>query len=175
MPRNGKTTGSPGYRAGVEAGLYDMNQELLQAEHARTHRQNNDIAAKPIAKLANEPFKASRELLVGVGGLPDAERCRQGEDRNGATVHRGADTVRSDGSFSIQVIDGFSIRHSADPWAGFSPPSSAAITSPTVIVYGDNNSDNILVLSYRISTVDKISFGIMFGITVLTPGRSGFS
>ncbi|MGD0103716.1 MAG: hypothetical protein ABSC06_06725 [Rhodopila sp.] len=44
MPSNARITGSPGYRARIDAGLYDLNQEQLQAEHARTHRHGNEQA-----------------------------------------------------------------------------------------------------------------------------------
>ena len=44
MPRNARVTGSPGYRARIDAGLYEMNQAQLQAEHARTIRQSDGQA-----------------------------------------------------------------------------------------------------------------------------------
>jgi hypothetical protein len=40
MPRNARITGSPGYLTRIDAGLYDMSQEQLQAEHARTARES---------------------------------------------------------------------------------------------------------------------------------------
>jgi hypothetical protein len=36
MPANVVITGGPGYRARIDAGLYDLNQEQLQTECART-------------------------------------------------------------------------------------------------------------------------------------------
>ena len=35
MPANAVMTGSPGYRARIDAGLYDMGVEQLQAVHLR--------------------------------------------------------------------------------------------------------------------------------------------
>ena len=39
MPANAVITGSPGYRARIDAGLYDMDLERLQAVHLQTERQ----------------------------------------------------------------------------------------------------------------------------------------
>ena len=39
MPANAVVTGSPGYRARIDAGLYDMDLEQLQAVHLQTERQ----------------------------------------------------------------------------------------------------------------------------------------
>jgi hypothetical protein len=44
MPTNARITGSPGYRARIDGGLYDMDQAQLQAEHARTIRQSDGEA-----------------------------------------------------------------------------------------------------------------------------------
>lgn len=44
MPRNARITGSPGYLTRIDAGLYDLSQEQLQAEHARTVRQSDGQA-----------------------------------------------------------------------------------------------------------------------------------
>jgi hypothetical protein len=41
MPPNAKVFGSPGYRARIDARVYEMSQEQLQAEHARTMRQSD--------------------------------------------------------------------------------------------------------------------------------------
>jgi hypothetical protein len=44
MPRNARITGSPGYRARIDAGLYEMDQAQLQAEHGRTIRRSDGQA-----------------------------------------------------------------------------------------------------------------------------------
>ena len=48
MPANAVITGSPGYRAKIDAGLYDMGVEQLQAVHLRTEREI-DAQAKQTA------------------------------------------------------------------------------------------------------------------------------
>ena len=47
MPSNAVVTGSPGYRARIDAGLYDMDLEQLQAVHLQTERQNDAQASRP--------------------------------------------------------------------------------------------------------------------------------
>ncbi len=44
IPSNARMIGSPGYRAGIDGGLYDLNQAELQAVHERTRRQSGDQA-----------------------------------------------------------------------------------------------------------------------------------
>jgi hypothetical protein len=46
MPTNARITGSPGYRARFDAGLYDMNQPQLQAEYARVQRRSGEQARR---------------------------------------------------------------------------------------------------------------------------------
>jgi hypothetical protein len=48
MPANAVITGSPGYRARIDAGLYDMGLEQLQALHLQSERQF-EAQAKQIA------------------------------------------------------------------------------------------------------------------------------
>ena len=48
MPPNAVVTGSPGYRARIDAGLWDMDLEQLQAVHLQTQRQI-DINARQTA------------------------------------------------------------------------------------------------------------------------------
>ncbi len=48
MPSNAVVTGSPGYRARIDAGLYDIGLEQLQAVHFQTERQI-DAQAKQTA------------------------------------------------------------------------------------------------------------------------------
>jgi hypothetical protein len=40
MPANASIVGSPGYRAGIDASLYNMTQAELQAVHVHTHRNS---------------------------------------------------------------------------------------------------------------------------------------
>jgi hypothetical protein len=48
MPVNARIVGSPGYRAAIDGGLYDLNQAELQAVHERTRRQS-DVQARETA------------------------------------------------------------------------------------------------------------------------------
>ena len=44
MPSNAVVTGSPGYRAQIDAGLYDLDQEELEAKSALTLRRSDEQA-----------------------------------------------------------------------------------------------------------------------------------
>jgi hypothetical protein len=55
MPSNAVVTGSPGYRARIDASLYDMGLEQLQAVHLQSERQT-DAQARHIAINQEIPF-----------------------------------------------------------------------------------------------------------------------
>jgi hypothetical protein len=61
MPANAVITGSPGYRARIDAGLYDMGVEQLQALHLQSERQF-EAQAKQIATRS-----VGARLLPNVG------------------------------------------------------------------------------------------------------------
>ena len=44
MPANAVITGSPGYRAGIDAGLYDLDEEQLRAVYSQTKQQLDALA-----------------------------------------------------------------------------------------------------------------------------------
>src|ERR1700722_6587309 len=68
MPPNAKIIGSPGYRARINAYVYEMSQEQLLEEHAHTCRRSNEEEREvaisyeiPIRQQAHA-FRVLREL-----------------------------------------------------------------------------------------------------------------
>jgi hypothetical protein len=79
MPRNARITGSPGYRARIDGGLYDMDQAHRQAEHARTMRQSDGQARQSAIHYdipLGQQVHAFRELYVRL--WPRHRRRRSG-------------------------------------------------------------------------------------------------
>jgi hypothetical protein len=69
MPANARIIGSPGYRACIDGGLYDLDQDELQAVHERTRRQSSELARQnainydiPIGQQVHA-FRELREKL----------------------------------------------------------------------------------------------------------------
>jgi hypothetical protein len=74
MPANVVITGGPGYRARIDAGLYDMGVEQLQAVLSETERQN-DAQAKQIAISFEIPFgQLVHAFCLMWGKLPKRSR-----------------------------------------------------------------------------------------------------
>ena len=74
MPANVVITGSPGYRARIDAGLYDMGVEQLQAVHLQTERQNDVQATQtaityeiPLGQLVHAFCLSGRNSRNGLG------------------------------------------------------------------------------------------------------------
>jgi hypothetical protein len=65
MPVNARIIGSPGYRAAIDGGLYDLDQSELQAVHERTRRQSGEQARETTVKYdipLGQQVHAFREL-----------------------------------------------------------------------------------------------------------------
>ena len=65
MPVNARIIGSPGYRATIDGGLYDLDQSELQAVHERTRRQSGEQARETAVKYdipVGQQVHAFREL-----------------------------------------------------------------------------------------------------------------
>jgi hypothetical protein len=65
MAANARIIGSPGYRAGIDGGLYDLDQSALQAVHERTRRQSGEQARETTIKYdipIGQQVHAFREL-----------------------------------------------------------------------------------------------------------------
>ncbi len=65
IPSNARMIGSPGYRAAIDGGLYDLDQSELQTVHERTRRQSGEQARETAVKYdipVGQQVHAFREL-----------------------------------------------------------------------------------------------------------------
>ena len=65
MPSNAEIIGSPGYRAGVDGGLYELDQAELQAVHERTRSRSGEQARETAIQYdipIGQQVHACREL-----------------------------------------------------------------------------------------------------------------
>ena len=71
MPSNAVVTGSPGYRARIDAGLYDMGLEQLQAVHLQTERADRRPGEADRHQLRDSARSVGPRLLPDVVETPE--------------------------------------------------------------------------------------------------------
>ena len=98
MPSNARIIGSPGYRARIDGGLYDLNQSELQAVHERTRLRSGEQAprnrdrvrhpARPAgSRLPGILRKALAETPPETRKLSTGERLARPDDAIGEEAH----------------------------------------------------------------------------------------